>query len=568
MEGSLAVLLAVVCIGWVSADVTAKPPLVNTLQGAMSGIYENSTKGRTFASYYGIPYAKPPMGNLRFMAPVPGDAWDGVLDGSKLRAICPQWSPEVLFLGQSATPEKVRGDEDCLHLNVFTHKTGKTKTKLPVMVWIHGGGYQFGSLREFPPYVMMNKDIVLVTLHYRLGIIGFLSTEDSLVPGNMGLKDQTLALSWVKKNIQSFGGDPDRVTIFGESAGASSVHMQILTPHSDGLFQRAIMQSGNALCPWAMGESHLSNTKMLATHLGCTTVDDSQSMIDCLQTVPLEDLMLAYSNTTLPRGRHPNIWGPRVDGDYVPAAPEILLKEGRFKGVDLIVGVNSHEAASFAGDIFVNPDDLSNFNNNFDNMAPVSLELRQQENNPLGIARAAFDFYIGYNESVTQHDAENVIQLYSDRHFVVPHESVSKFTVKHKPERSLFLYQLNHRGKRSYASHLEGVGDHWVAHADDCFYFFEGGEGFIETFEQIPMSKTDLKIRNELTTMWYNFAKTGNPTPDENLRFEWRPTNHNLEYLSVGSSMVMKQDPSRKWIHNFWTSLPTRQNKLLYPEKV
>ncbi|CAL4079193.1 unnamed protein product [Meganyctiphanes norvegica] len=416
---------------------------------------------------------------------------------------------------------------------------------------------------------MLNKDIVLVTLNYRLGSIGFLSTEDSLVPGNMALKDQTLALSWVKQNIQNFGGDPNRVTIFGESAGASSVHMQIITPHSDGLFQRAIMQSGNALCPWAMGESHLSNTKKLATDLGCTQVDDSQTMIECLQTVSLEELMLKYANTTLPYGEHPNMWGPRVDGDYVPAAPEVLLKEGRFKGVDIIAGINSHEGASFAGVYFMSPDGLSDFNDNFDNLAPVTLEIRQQEDNPLGIARAAFDFYIGYNESVAQHDADKVTQLYSDRQFIVPHELVSKFTVKHKPERSLFLYQLDHRGQRSFASYFEGYGDHWVDHGDDVFYFFEGGSGFTsETFDQIPMSETDLKIRDELTTMWYNFAMTGNPTPDDNLGFVWSPTYHNLEYLSMGSPMSMTQDPSREWIRNFWTSLPTRQNRLLYPEKV
>ncbi|CAL4063675.1 unnamed protein product [Meganyctiphanes norvegica] len=569
MEVSLLVLLAVVCIGRVSTDVATPPPLVEALQGPVSGIYEKSNQGRTFASYYGIPYAKPPVGELRFMAPVPGDAWDGVLDGTKLRAVCPQLSLEVLMMGKPLTPDQIKGDEDCLHLNVFTHKTGKDMDKLPVMVWIHGGGYNLGSVRWHPPYVMMNKDIVLVTLHYRLGSLGFLSTEDSLVPGNMGLKDQTLALSWVKQNIQSFGGDPDQVTIFGESAGSSSVHMQILAPHSDGLFQRAIMQSGNALCPWAMGESHLSNTKMLATNLGCTTVNDSQSMIDCLQTVPLVDLMVAYSKFTLPLLQNHNVWGPRVDGDFVPAAPEVLLKEGRFKAVDIIAGVNSHEGAALAGDFFLNHDGLSNFNKNFDNLTPVGLELRQQENNPLGIARAAFDFYLDQDESVAQHHAEKVIQLYSDRQFNVPHESVSQFTVKHKPESSLFIYQLDHRGKRSFAFHLEGFGDHWVSHGDDCFYFFEGGDSIIEMLEQIPMSETDLKIRDELTTMWYNFAKTGNPTPDKSLGFVWNPTDHNLNYLSMGSPMAMKEeDPSRERIRNFWYSLPTRQNRLLCPEKV
>ncbi|CAL4119823.1 unnamed protein product, partial [Meganyctiphanes norvegica] len=569
MEGSLVVLLAFLCIGWVSADVATQPPLVDTIQGSISGKYEISTEGRTFESYYGIPYAKPPLGDLRFMAPIPSDAWNGILDGSKLKAACPQLSMDVLMFGQKATVDQVQGDEDCLHLNIFTHKTGKDMAKLPVIVWIHGGGYQFGSVGWNPPYVMMNKDIVLVTLQYRLGSLGFLSTEDSLVPGNMGLKDQTLALSWVKQNIQSFGGDPNQVTISGESAGSASVHMQILTPHSDGLFQRAIMHSGNALCPWAMGEDHLSRAKRLATDLGCPIVEDLQWMLEFLQAIPLTDLIIKTSEHMLHLAILPNVWGPRVDGDYLLEAPELLLKKGNFKGVDLIAGINSHEGATFAGEYFVKPDGLSSINDNFAIQAPLSLEFREQEDNPEGIARAAFDFYLGFNEKVTQDSADKVVQLYSDRHFNVPHESVCKFTLKHKPEGSLFLYLLDHRGQRSLASFPNGVGAHWVSHADDLFYFFEGGDvPMFQMFEQIPMTEADLKIRDQLTTMWYNFAKTGNPTPDKNLGFVWSPTNHNLKYLSIGSPMAMRQDQSRERIHNFWTTLPTRQNNLLNPTNI
>ncbi|CAL4238677.1 unnamed protein product, partial [Meganyctiphanes norvegica] len=112
----------------------------------------------------------------------------------------------------------------------------------------------------------------------------------------------------------------------------------------------------------------------------------------------------------MPLLQNHNVWGPRVDGDFVPAAPEVLLKEGRFKAVDIIAGVNSHEGAAWAGDFFLSPDDLSNFNKNFANLALVTLELRQQENNPLGMARAAFDFYLDQDESVAQHHVDKVIQ--------------------------------------------------------------------------------------------------------------------------------------------------------------
>ncbi|CAL4099162.1 unnamed protein product, partial [Meganyctiphanes norvegica] len=571
MEGSLVVLLALVCTIRVSADVATQPALVDTLQGSVSGIFEKSTEGRTFESYYGIPYAKPPVGDLRFMAPIPSDTWGGILDGSKLKAACPQMSLEVI-MGQMPTVGQVQGDEDCLHLNIFTHKTGKDMANLPVMVWIHGGAYQFGSVGWSPPYVMMNKDIVLVTLQYRLGSLGFLSTEDSLVPGNMGLKDQTLALSWVRQNIHNFGGDPAQVTIFGESAGSASVHMQILTPHSNGLFQRAIMQSGNALCPWAMGDDHLSHAKRLATDLGCPNVEDLQFMIEFLQAIPLNDLIIRTAEHMVHLAFIPNVFGPRVDGDYLPEAPEILLRKGHFKGVDLIAGINSHEGAIFAGEYFGKPDGLSTINDNFAIQAPLSLELREQEDKPVGIARTAFDFYLGFNEKVEQDSADKVVQKYGTVFFLL----IRDYLVE-GPVRACAHALITHRqvfteigsvGSSRQQQWVEAdIGSYeWVSHSDDLFYFFEGGDDpMFQMFEQIPMTDADLKIRDQLTTMWYTFAKTGNPTPDKNLGFVWSPTNHNLEYLSVGSPVAMRQDQSREKIHNFWTTLPSRQNNLLNP---
>nr|XP_053634423.1 venom carboxylesterase-6-like [Cherax quadricarinatus] len=158
-------------------------------------------------------------------------------------------------------------------------------SKLPVMVWIHGGGFYSGGASEYLPHVLLNHDVVLVVIQYRLGVFGFLSTEDSVIPGNFGLKDQTLALQWVQRNIHKFGGDKTKVTIFGESAGGASVHFQMLSPKSEGLFSRVIMQSGSALSPWATGFKFRETAEEIGQTMGCPDSQDSQALLDCLQKV-------------------------------------------------------------------------------------------------------------------------------------------------------------------------------------------------------------------------------------------------------------------------------------------
>ncbi|XP_042874959.1 cocaine esterase-like [Penaeus japonicus] len=225
---SFAVLVAAALAGREGA------PVVGVAGGRVAGVTETSTKGREFHAYYGLPFARPPVGDLRLKDPVKAGSWEGVRDGTKMPLPCLQVPYDTSVMGIVLAPEELLGDEDCLYLNVFTPKRTDPAEGLPVMVWIHGGGYFAGGAYEYLPHALMNHDIVLVILQYRLGIMGFLSTEDEVIPGNFGLKDQTLALHWVQENIHHFGGDAARVTIFGESAGGASVNMHMLSPKSKG----------------------------------------------------------------------------------------------------------------------------------------------------------------------------------------------------------------------------------------------------------------------------------------------------------------------------------------------
>ncbi|XP_024885561.1 esterase B1-like [Temnothorax curvispinosus] len=191
-------------------------------EGKLIGIVEKGVYGDYYTAFRGIPYAKPPIGELRFKDPVPVEPWSDGRDASKHGNIAVQLNEFT---------RKIEGDEDCLYLNVYATKIESSK-KRTVMVWIHGGAFYMGSGDAFfygPDYIVQ-KDVVLVTLNYRLGVLGFLNLNNKVATGNQGLKDIIMALQWVQKNISKFGGDPENVTIFGESAGGALVHCLTLSP--------------------------------------------------------------------------------------------------------------------------------------------------------------------------------------------------------------------------------------------------------------------------------------------------------------------------------------------------
>ena len=231
--------------------------VVRTGSGPIQG--KKYTKdGKEQFEFLGIPYAEPPVGKLRFKPPVPVSPWTNVYEAFSDGATCMQQaSPfEEEALTDEGRDEDHAGfadlfeniSEDCLTLNIFTNSMGSfNKPPQAVMVWIHGGGFTLGSKDIYRMDNLVQEDVVLVAMNYRLGALGFLSFGNDLVSGNMGLRDQHLAIQWVRANIHLFGGDPDKITIFGESAGGGAVHSQVLSPANRGLLAGAIAQSGNSL---------------------------------------------------------------------------------------------------------------------------------------------------------------------------------------------------------------------------------------------------------------------------------------------------------------------------------
>ncbi|XP_023347046.1 esterase FE4, partial [Eurytemora carolleeae] len=213
--------------------------------GSVNGKEDIARDGTRYYSFLGIPYLEPPLADLRFKPGVPAKPWSGVRDATKFGNKCIQFN----MYGDESPGEPV-GSEDCLFINVFTKSTSVTAKK-PVIFWIHGGAFIFGGVSGFGAKYMLEQDVVFVTVQYRLGVFGFLSTEDKNAPGNYGLHDQQAGLQWVQDHIHHFGGDKDKVNIMGCSAGGASVHYHLLSPRAAGLFNGAVSMSGSALCWWA-----------------------------------------------------------------------------------------------------------------------------------------------------------------------------------------------------------------------------------------------------------------------------------------------------------------------------
>merc|ERR1719266_3085107 len=240
----------------------AEDVTVATTKGRLRGERVDADMGQYYYAFKGVPYAKPPVKELRFQPPVAVESWEEVRDATEDGQLCPQFD---------ISANKPMGDEDCLSLNVYSPKLDKKKRA--VMVYFHGGAFIIGGGANFffGPGYLLEQDVVLVTFNYRLGPLGFLSTSDGTVSGNQGLRDQTMVLNWVKENIEKFGGDSNKVTLFGEDAGAASVTLLSMSPAAKGLFHGAIALSGNALCDQYLQAQPSEASVDLASRMECKT---------------------------------------------------------------------------------------------------------------------------------------------------------------------------------------------------------------------------------------------------------------------------------------------------------
>jgi para-nitrobenzyl esterase len=307
-----------------NASGNPEPPLVvethdGKLRGLSTGVVDE---------FMGIRYAAPPVGKLRLASPAAPAPWDGIHDANQPGAVCPQF-----------VTSGVVGDEDCLWLNVYRPANTGAQASLPVMVWIHGGSFKSGAGSEFDPgRLVATNDIIVVTINYRLGPLGFLSGDG--LSGDYGLQDQQAALRWVRDNIAAFGGDPQQVTIQGESAGGASVCAQLASPSAGGLFSRAVIQS--ASCASVSLEFAKSQAELVAAKLGCR----SSELASCLA-----DEKLGADRIVRAGELGGAIYGIVAGSGVLPLAPmQVVAARQQWKVPVLIGGITDEMSLFTVGD--------------------------------------------------------------------------------------------------------------------------------------------------------------------------------------------------------------------------
>ncbi|KAJ8937485.1 hypothetical protein NQ314_011875 [Rhamnusium bicolor] len=319
----------------------------------------------------------------------------------------------------------IEGDEDCLHLNVFVPTDEiDSRKKFDVVVIIHGGAFMTGSGHTMADSrFLMDRDIIVVSINYRLGILGFLSSEDAVIPGNNGMKDQVLALKWVKDNIASFGGNPDSVTITGLSAGGASVHLHYFSPMSKGLFARGVSQSGTALDPWVIKENPLESAKKLAVLLGCPE-SPSGALKECLKERPLlvfqEKFKYFYGYENMPFSPFAPVIEKYSTNPFLSRDPYLLLKEkecSTFLGSHLPLQMRGYfqpHVSSILPDYCTRLEEIddswpeiAHYVLDYNYTLPVS---KREE-----VARRIKDFYLGPAEQINKKNFNQFTQIFTDR---------------------------------------------------------------------------------------------------------------------------------------------------------
>lgn len=432
--------------------------------GSLKGVLHDDV-----VAFKGIPFAAPPVGELRWRPPKPPAAWAGVRSAESYGAFCAQRRAEILWF------ELTEMSEDCLTLNVWTPDTRK-ESGLPVMVWIHGGGYVQGSgnIPRLNSPEMARQGVVLVTVNYRLSVFGFfahpaLSAAQSGEPlGNYGLMDLVSSLEWVQRNIAAFGGDPDHVTIFGESAGGALINYLMVMPGSKGLFHRAISQSASVgLAPDARIRDRsgfqMPGEKAGTIYAKRAGVDQSDDIVAALRTMTTEELVAALD----PNSR----FTPVVEGDLIPDLVGVLFAEGRQHDVPYMTGGVSWEASlgrQIGGGF--SPDRLSK-------LVPTTDQER---------------LYPGLDETQVADQIFGDLIILSQAHYLGDQMG--------KVSSSGWQYYL------SYVADERRGHQPGVAHADDIAFVMRTLDVDLET-----VSERDREMSRLMNAYWVQFAKTGNP---------------------------------------------------------
>lgn len=522
-------------------SVNAEDVIVTTKYGQVRGFPIQTTGGHKANIFLGIPYAAPPVNELRFEKPTEPEPWEGVLNATEFAPTC---------LPHDRTAKNNHSSEDCLYLNIIApSKENITANKSAVMIWIHGGAYCVGGAVQYG-YTgitdnFVSRDILVVTIQYRLGPYGFLSDGTSEFAGNYGLWDQSAAIKFVKENIEAFGGDPEHITLFGSSAGGGSVDAHTISPHSNKNFFASISMSGSALSPWAYGEEVVKVTKDLSNALNCTDTE-SKAVKSCLRAKTSDQIFDAVAKIGPSRyGFNIAPYAPRIDGDFYPKELQKLVDEAPAKPT--IIGLVEKEAAFFTVEgnlpsiqqFYVNSADFELYDEKkfvkfVDEVTvPESIFLH----NANSIRKLFIGHYLG-NDTNLKKDYRFYLhaytQLVSDAMFNIPCLKMKE--LKMNNNWPVWFYFNIHYNPDAYTRDLPVKG---ATHLDEYPYLFD-----ITPYKHFDLNEADRSVQKLLLDAFTSFAKNGTPSITD---VDWKAVSseHPLQYLRISPTPEM-----REWLYN------------------
>ncbi len=484
--------------------------LVETKQGKLQGVEDKGV-----SVWRGIPYAKAPVGELRFRAPQAPEKWEGVKTATAFGPVAPQMSSNL-------TSKYAEQSEDCLSLNIWSPAAdGK---KRPVMFWIHGGGFVIGAgsadLYD-GAYMAKNGDVVVVTINYRLGPIGFLyfkDTKNKQFENNLGIRDQIAALKWVRENIAAFGGDPEQITIFGESAGGTSVEILLSTPSAKGMFSKAIIQSGPPAIIWSpeIGES-VTNKYLSLLHI-------SPDSLHLLKAIPLDTLKVAEDALLdyMVKETNQKVFSPTVDGDILTGDIFKCMKPALGGEVPVMIGTNKHEATMFASKkLAMAPRTSKGLEKYFD-------EVTNEKSKKQVLAS-----YPKYPKTSA------VIDVLTDAIFRIPAVRLAECRSTYAP---VYMYRFEWS---SFALNIAGLKSFHGLELPFVFHCTEGKTG--KLLKLICTKKTIKRLSGQMQQSWVNFARYGNPNGTG--QQTWKPytaNERNTMIFNRKSELVLDPDGTQR----------------------
>ncbi|CAL8114282.1 unnamed protein product [Orchesella dallaii] len=532
-------------------SLTRPPPIVETKIGTLEGYFMKVVNGREVYAFDGIKYAEKPE---RFRSPVPKRPWRGVRQAKKPGHLCVQM--------HGAKLNRVLGHEDCLTLNIYTPQipVQDYNPNMSTVIWFHGGSFIFGAGSEYGPAYLLQKDVILVTVNYRLGVLGFLSTGDEENPGNWGLKDQALAIKWVVDNISRFGGNPKSITLMGQSAGAVTVHLHMMSNMTKHLFQRAVGMSGSAFVGWAVHTPHQARkwAEKLARFMRCPTSRGTKVMMNCFRTRDpnflTANLYNLYDIIAFPPVLLRPVIEPDLPGAFLTLSPKEAYEQNQVAKIPFIAS-NTREEADFIRIFLTGFGIFRLWLRHWEVLGPTMLDYRRITDNTTAVTHAIADFYFNGHETkdIAKIKGQELSRVGTDRYFNTGNRKTLEYHSKIAPT---YSYIFGYKNPKGFAN-LFGMDhkEYGVSHSEDVSFIYNSST-YWESFDDHNGS---LDISKLVVSLFTNFISTGEPlyTSENGTEHRiWEPVKDpsNPMFLQIDSEVTMISDPVKREM-KFWETL-------------